>query len=218
VQDDGRTTTFLRVTYVLRCLVPSCISTDVVAAQNFTAARVGYTSRGTPGGGDQVVRVKWPQLLLGSRYLEQTAQGSVQARLRADLVSLPRVTYRLDPSLLLVLILAASCLLAIAGGALVYLVLPRRASGADQSAGGPPEPVLTPLERALLLLESSTRANGGADERRALEFVAGYLLGRGELALAQTARALAWSQPVPGLEETGGLVVRARSVLRDGLR
>ncbi len=214
-REDGKTTTYLQVTYVLRCLVPSCLSTDVIATQDFTDARVGYTSRGTPGGGDQVVvPVAWPQLLVGSRYLEQT-QGSatVQGQLRADLVSLPRVTYRLAPSLLLVLILAATCLFAIAGGALVYLELRRSASGADPAAGGPPEPVLTPLERALLLLESPTRANGGADGRRALELVAASLLERGELTLAQAARALAWSEPVPGLEETGGLAVRARSVL-----
>ena len=35
LRQDGKTTTYVRTTYVLRCLVPSCISTDPVAAQTF---------------------------------------------------------------------------------------------------------------------------------------------------------------------------------------
>ena len=215
LRQDGKTTTYLRMTYVLRCVVPSCISTDVVAAQTFTKARVTYTAKqGAGSSGSGVISVSWPELLVGSRYLSDTTQGAVSsaARLRADLVSLPNVGYSVGPSLLFALMVAGSCLLAIAAGALVYLALPRRATPPDAEADWPTEPILTPLERALLLLESPVRANGGADERRALELVAAGLVEHGELKLAQAARALAWSEPVPGLEATGGLAVRARSV------
>lgn len=217
---DGKTTTYLRMTYVLRCVVASCISTDPTAVQDFAQARVTYTAReGTASSGRGSVQVPWPQLLVGSRYSSGTAQGSGASapQLRADLLSLPAVTYGVGPSFLFALLLAGSSVLAIAGAALVYLVLPRRASPPGPNADKPPEPVLTPLERALVLLQDPARADGAADQRRALELVAAGLVERGDMKLAQAARALAWSEPVPGVEETGGLAARARSLFQEEL-
>ena len=122
------------------------------------------------------------ELLVGPRYLADPTQGAASsvARLRADVVALPDVDVPHRPPPLFALLAAGSCLLAIAAGALVYLVLPRRAAPPDAEADSPTEPILTPLERALLLLERPARANGGADERRALELVAAVLVERGD--------------------------------------
>lgn len=215
---DGKTTTYLRTTFVLRCLASFCTSTSDTAVEDFAQARVTYTAReGTGSSGRSSFPVPWPQLVVGSRYAASAAQssGAPASRWRADLLSLPAVTYSVGPGLLFALLLAGGILLAIAGGAFAYLVMPRRAP--PRAPKAPPEPVLTPLERALALLEDSARVDGAADQRRALELVAEGLVDRGDMKLAQTARALAWSEPVPGVEETSGLAARARSALGEEL-
>jgi hypothetical protein len=80
-----------------------------------------------------------------------------------------------------------------------------------------PERVLSPLEQALALLDEAVRVNGAADQRRALELVAEELelAEWGDRDLARTARALAWSEDVPQVEETSALAARVRSVLVD---
>jgi hypothetical protein len=71
--------------------------------------------------------------------------------------------------------------------------------------------VVTPLEYALALLEDPSRVNGTGDQRRALELVAEGLVVRGDRKLARTARSLAWSRPVPQIDETRTLARRARA-------
>ena len=211
-RDDG-TTTSIRMTYALRCLSSSCVSRDVTAVQNdtttkvFTQVRVTYTGREGTG----ALRAPWPLLTIDARYSPTAAQAATPWQ--ADLLSLPAVTYSMTPGLLFVLLLAAGTLLAIAGGAFAYRALRRRAPPALPRADEPSGPVLTPLERALALLEDSSRVDGAGDQRRALELVAAVLVERGDMNLAQAARVLAWSKPVPGVGETNGLAVRARSAL-----
>ena len=223
VRRDGETTTSIRMTYVLRCLTSSCVARDVTAVQDdtttkvFAQARVTYRVReGTGRGGRASVRAPWPQLIVDARFSQTEAQTAATPWL-ADLLSLPAVTYSVTPGLLFVLLLAAGTLLAIAGGAFAYRALRRRAPPPAPKADGPAGPVLTPLERALALLEDSARVNGAGDQRRALELVAAVLVERGDLNLAQAARVLAWSKPVPGVGETNGLAVRARSALGEEL-
>src|SRR4029453_3566281 len=79
----------------------------------------------------------------------------------------------------------------------------------------PPAAVLTPLERALLLLELWERVDGAGDQRRALERVADELARRGEAELARAARALAWSEPAPGTEQTTRFAASARSKIME---
>jgi hypothetical protein len=121
------------------------------------------------------------------------------------------------PGLLFALLLAAGIVLAIAGGAFVHRARRRRAPPAPIGADGPSEPAVTPLDRALALLEDSARLDGAADQRRALELVAAALDGCGDMKLACESRVLAWSEPVPGVRETNGMAVRARSALRKAL-
>jgi hypothetical protein len=73
-------------------------------------------------------------------------------------------------------------------------------------------PTIAPLDYALALLEDPTRVNGNGDQRRALQLVAEGLVLRGDGALARTARTLAWSRPVPQLDETRSLARKARVV------
>lgn len=225
LRQDGETTTSLRMTFVLSCVTNSCVSDDPAeveknfSTQSFPEARVTYTTREGPTSGRSSLQAQWPQLIVRTRYSSNAAQGSGASATgwQADLLSLPGVTYSVTPGLLVTLLFAAGTVLAIAGCAFLYVALPRRAPPASASADGPSELVLTPLERALALLEDSARVDGAADQRRALELVATVLVERGDMNLAQAARALAWSKPVPGVGETNGLAVRARSALGEEL-
>jgi hypothetical protein len=219
---DEATTTYLRMSFVLRCLTSACISTDETATlldkaiQTFGQARVTYTPPEGAASSDRVsLEEPWPRLLIGARYSAREAQsaGTSLGGWRADLLSMPAVTYSVAPGLLLALLLAAGTLLVSAAGAFAYLVRPRRVSPTHPSAEAPPEVVLTPLELALALLEDSARVNGTGDQRRALELVAAALAEHGDMKLALASRTLAWSEPVPGVGETNGLAVRARSAL-----
>jgi hypothetical protein len=226
VRQDGETTTSIRTTYVLRCVTNACISDDAAAVQNdtelkvFEQAQVTYTaSEGRASTSRVSLQVPWPRLTVGARFSARDAlsAGASTSGWRVDLLSLPAFSYRVTPGLLFALLLAAGIVLAIAGGAFVHRARRRRAPPAPVGADGPSEPVVTPLDRALALLEDSARLDGAADQRRALELVAAALDGRGDLKLARESRALAWSEPVPGVRETNGVAARARSALRKEL-
>ena len=211
-RQDAGTTTYLRSTYVLRCLDRSCApASEEDVVQKFVPARVTYVARAAKGAstGPSTFRMDWPVLVVGSRYTASAgAAPPGSSRWRIDLLSLPAVSYDVRPNVLVALLLAAAVLLAIVGVRLAYLAFPRKPAPVPAE---PAEPVLTPLDRALALLEDPARVNGAGDQRRALEFVALELVSRGDLGLAQAARALAWSQPVPEVEKTSGLAARVRS-------
>ena len=222
LRQDGETTTTLRMTYVLRCLTSDCISTDQAAVQTeniietFGQARVTYAAPEGIGSGDAVsLRVPWPRFLVDARYSQRDAQnaGASTSGWRADLLSLPAVTYSVTPGLLFVLLLMVGAVLAIAAGAFAFRARLVRPPPGPPSTAGAPGPVLTPLERALALLEDSVRVNGAGDQRRALELVAAALAQCGDVTLAHASRALAWSAPLPGVPETNGMAVKARAAL-----
>jgi hypothetical protein len=219
VRQDGDTTT-LSTTFVLRCLTLPCISPDEdVIDHNFPPAQVTYTARGGLGAEPpESVAAPWPRVEGRARYSSRVAQAASGAGWEADLVSLPELTFSVAPAVLIALLLAAGVLLAVAGALLVRRLLPHRA--AQRTSPPPaarPERELTPLERALALLEDPARVNGAGDQRRALELVAAVLTERGERSLGRTARALAWSAPVPGVEETSSVAERTRSALAEEL-
>jgi hypothetical protein len=155
---------------------------------------------------------------VGARFTAREAQevGTSLTGWRADLDTMPAITWSMAPGLLSALLLVVGALLAAAGGALAYKIRPRRSPARPDP--GPPEPVVTPLERALALLELSRRVDGAADQRRALELVAAALGEHGDAKLALVSRALAWSKPIPAVEQTNGLAVQARSALTNGAR
>jgi hypothetical protein len=172
--------------------------------------------------GDGRLDVTWPRLVVHSRIPDRgvavgaaggARRGPPQFPWQADVVSLPAVSYRLPPGVLLGLLLAAGALLALTGARLAYRALPERLAAPEPLPAPPPEPPLPPLERALVLLEDPHPQDGTADRRRALELVAEALAGRDE-ELAANARALAWSEHVPPPPLTSGLASRARTALR----
>lgn len=212
---DGESTTYLETRYVLRCLESFCTTPEVTSLQDFQAARVSYTPAGDgEEDGTRTLEAAWPDLLVTARYAPPSASRTSQppADWEADLVGLPAATYRIGPWPLAGLLLGGAALLAAAGGALFYFTRPRDAE-APATEPAPRGPVWSPLEYALALLEDPGRVNGSGDQRRALQLVADGLVHRGDRPLASTARALAWSRPVPKIEETRGLATRARKSL-----
>ncbi len=147
-----------------------------------------------------------------------TVEGhNAAAPWRADLLSLPAASYRLPPAVLVVLLVLGAAFAGLVAIALAYAVWPRAApvALAEPEPELAPEPVLSPLEQALVLLEQSIRVDGASDQRRALELVAEELEQAewGDPDLARTARVLAWSEGAPPIDETTGLAARVRSSL-----
>jgi len=214
VRRDGRSTTYLETRYTLRCLESFCLTPEEESAQSFPAARITYTRAG--GGDPQTMRVTWPEVLVTARYAPPSASQSSSpgdTKWRANLLSLPQATYRIGPWALVALLLLLAALLAAAAVLIVLRTRPRAATPVAAPAAVPGGPGVSPLEYALALLEDPTRVNGSGDQRRALELVADGLVVHGDGALGRLARVLAWSRPVPKIEETSGLARKARAVL-----
>ncbi len=216
VRRDAGTTTHVRTTYVLRCLTGGCELSGESAPLQLDPARISYTERNDAEAANFVTH--WPVLLVYSRFaaVNFDAPGDQSAAWRADLSSLPAVTYRIAPGVLVVILLGGAALAALAAAGLAYVAWPRRAPPEPEPEPElPPEPVLTPLEQALALLEESVRSDGAAEQRRALELVAEELelAEWGDRDLARTARALAWSEGVPPIDQTNRLAARVRSAL-----
>jgi hypothetical protein len=214
---DGKSATYLETRYTLRCLESFCTTQDETGVQDFPAARVTYeAAKGASPGGTQTVRAAWPGVRVIARYAPPSAQqGQPPTQWHADLLSLPSATYRIGPVALAALLLAGALLL---GGLATALVLRARPRAAPAAVPAPVEPVgprPTALEVALALLEDAKRVNGSGDQRRALELVADGLVHRGDRPLALSARTLAWSRPVPTIDETRGLAKQARKVLEE---
>jgi hypothetical protein len=218
VRRNGDSTTYLETRYTLRCLESFCTTPDAESAQGFRAARITYTALDKAAGGarSRTVQAAWPQILVTARYAPPSAsESSRQAptQWRANLLSLPAATYRIGPWALVTLLLAGAALLAAAAVLIVLRTRPRPSAAAVVAApAGSAGPGISPLEYALELLEDPSRVNGSGDQRRALELVADGLCDRGNGTLGRIARALAWSRPVPKIDETSGIARKARAV------
>jgi hypothetical protein len=220
VRRDESATTYIGTTFLLRCLEITCTSPGDTSVQDFGRASVSYVAKDTAGGKPHVLHVPWPQLVVDSRYAQNTvkAAGGRAAAWEADLRSLPAVSYAISPGLLFALLLAGSLVLVLGAGGLAYAARPPAARPAPVRPQAPTAPVLTPLERALSLLEVTDRLDGAGDQRRALECVAEELAKQGDSKLARAARALAWSEQAPATEDTNGVAASARSRLKEALR
>jgi hypothetical protein len=216
VRRDAGDTAHVRTTFVLRCLTGGCELSGPSTPLQLEPARIAYSARnGQPA---EAIQAEWPVLLVYSRFaaVNYDAPGEQSSAWRADLTSLPAATYRLAPGVLVGLLLGGAVLAALAGVGLAYVAWPRRAPPPPEPEPElPPEPVLSPLEQALALLEESVRSDGAAEQRRALELVAEELelAEWGDRDLARTARALAWSEGVPPVDQTNRLAARVRSAL-----
>jgi hypothetical protein len=225
-EDIGRFT-HLRYTTVLRCLDIACIPStfkhsDVPISQTpelplfpenqQRAEQVKYQfppslvmSKSTKGE-KTLGRVVWPPVRSLSRinWYDSSVVGQGFPFV-ATVTPLPETTYRISPTLLGLLLLALA--VAIVAVPVGYVVHGRRARRVPKRDGA----LLSPLERALALVDwASTRPF--VDERReALEALAHELDGEA-VETAAMVRAHGWSPPTPASDEMTELA----SAVREG--
>jgi hypothetical protein len=208
---DSGDTAHLRTTYVLRCLTRLCAPAQETERVDFEPARVSYAALVGEGARRLTVDVPWPTLVVHTRISgsEDGQRDILAAPWRADLVTLPLLSYRVSPWLLIAVLLAGGLALFAAAGFLVYRAIPDRKPPPEPEPE--PVPVATLLEQALAFLEAPASANGAPERRRALELVADEAESWGDARLATTARALAWSEHTPESETTKAFAAELRS-------
>jgi hypothetical protein len=218
VRSDAGSTTYLRTRYKLRCTGSPCAPANQSSELDFDQARVSYAAPGAAPGDRGAVRVRWPRLLVYSRFAAANLGGAGTAGgenpWRADFLSFPGASYRIAPGVLVPTLALLVLLLGAAGVVLAWVAIPRPRKEPEREPEPEPEPVivLTPLEQALELLEDAGRADGTEERRRALELVA-EVLDFAHPELARAARTLAWSEDDPEVEQTSGLAVRVRGTI-----
>ena len=211
---DGERTTYVENRYTLRCVAIDCVPDGRPAELEFRRARVQYAD---PDGVDHTFLVRWPVVVMNTRLVGDDfgRDDEYGTPWRADLRTLPPASYRLPSGLLLALLLCGALALAVGGGALAYAALPKpQVELPPEPEPEPPPPDLTPLERALALLEAPNPVDGAAGRRRALELVADELHER-DASLASSVRTLAWAAGKPAAAQARSLAERVRGMLEE---
>ncbi len=190
---------FLAYTFRMACLDHPCLPVD--PTQNGTnlfslpSVEVDYRRA---GGASGVEPVPLPRIDVTSRLTPEDVtrlNAPPHPPVRASTSPLP-VPYGVSPALLEALFLAGAAVLLALAGVLFYRFGPRlRRSGL----------MLSPLERALVLVERSRTRGLVPEQRKALELLARELGRTGEDDLALSARVLAWSEPAPERNATVAL-------------
>jgi hypothetical protein len=174
---------------------------DILYEENSGSAPVVLLSKGFP-----VVEVVSRLNTAHAQGLDPDARPGSEGAFVASLEP-PARTYRARPALLAGLVLGAALLLA-----LVPALLAGRALRARWRAARRQRP-LSPLERALVLVDWSARRDDAEDRRKALEALAVVLEHDDVGQLAGATRELAWAERSPAGEETGEAGVAARRTL-----
>jgi hypothetical protein len=208
----------------LRCVVSEC-APDAGALQRFSLLPGRLVYRGRPKGGGRApsVALDWPPIVVLSRIdpidLQRRARGIGRGNRQINVQPLPPwrvdsqllpVSYGVRPNTAFWVSVAAALMLI---GAATFLLRPYLPVPAFLRRGRR-EPL--PLERAVAAVESA-RASGAAErERKALELLGVELLRTGEVGLAESARALAWSRPDrPEPALTSALTVDVRRLIEE---
>jgi hypothetical protein len=221
-RDDDRYTR-LRYTITLRCLGRACLAGEVspgitpAGGQppsrraervfNFQPAHLYYDEPGEEKP-RHLKRVWWPRLEALTRISpsEPGLTFALRTPFRTTISSMPDVTYRLSPTLFGTgLLVLAALLLALPGRFTWGWVRARRKPPPVEEA-----PELTPLERALVLVEQARESVDGEDRRKALEVLAVELDASRRAEHAEEARRLAWSPTEPTPDSAGKLVETVR--------
>jgi hypothetical protein len=191
--------TRIRYVFVLECLRIDCVPESIERPIQFAQAGVNHD-------GIAIERFSWPGFPIVARVRETSISAIPGSDWRATAVVRP-AEYRLDATVMVALLgiggialLGTSALLAVAGSA----GLSRRWRRLR----------LTPLERALAVLERANAAGLEQDQRLALDRLADELRTRGAGDLALTARRLAWAEDVPEPGRTAPLSAGVRELLR----
>jgi hypothetical protein len=200
--------------YRLRCLERQCTTQAIGTAVEpdagvprsfrFAPGTVLYTDEGKQE--PRLLRtIRWPALQSASRINGQDATQVFGFPFRSHVVPLPEVTYRMSPAGLAAILLLLAALLLVLPVTLVVRRLRRKPPAIEE-----PEPELSPLERALRLVEWSRTRVDPEERRAALEALAVELDALGDRPLAGDARAFGWRPPTPQPEDAGALVLRVR--------
>jgi hypothetical protein len=197
---------YVRLTLPLECWTSSCLVNPKRHRLVFHAARLEYRLE---GGGSGSLRLGWPAIDRYTRLdpvvLSHANPQSVPPW-HGDPTALPRVTYAIDPGLLRWLLVGGGIALLVVGALLAARLVPGWRLSPRR------RPALTPLERALLILETAW-AQSAAEQRKALELLAAELESAGEPPLADAARELAWSRSTPAPDTTETLATRVRGLI-----
>jgi len=211
----------------LRCVVTEC-APDAGALQRFTMlpARLAYRGPVRGGGKPPSLALDWPVLVVYSRLdpidLERRARGITRtgrATRQINVLPLPPwhvdsqllpVSYGVRPGTAFWVSVVAALMLIGAATLLLRPYLPAPAFLRRRRA----EP--EPLERAVAAVESARASGAEERERKALELLGLELARSGETQLAESARALAWSQPEPPEPTlTSALTVDVRRLIEE---
>jgi hypothetical protein len=214
-EDRGRFTV-LSYEYLLRCLriacIPPILPSDAGEAESgrgerhamrLPAAQVRYDD--PDGEARTLTKAAWPELVSVSR-IKQSDVPSFGFVFKTSVTPLPEPDYRVSPTLLGAGLLAGALALLAVPATLIVVSLRRR-----RPPPPAPERELTPLERAVRLVEWSQAREDGAERREALELLASELEAVERPALAENARALAWSPVSPSEDASARLLEEVKS-------
>lgn len=203
---------YISWTATLRCLEVACLPGEDGKRVTFPSARVTYSLGRDDVRITRTIVVRWPSVLVYPRVdaAELAARDPRgEPPWRADLGSLPQLTYRSAPGLVAAVVYGLGGILIV--GALVLLgplMLPLISRKRVRTGAR-----LPPLEQALVVLESDGATDDNVEARRqALELVALELGRLGERKLELSARQLAWSADPPPHEDTRVLAESVRGL------
>ncbi|MGH2922378.1 MAG: hypothetical protein ACRDKU_09955 [Gaiellaceae bacterium] len=179
----------VRYDFTLECLTRRCLAPKS-GFFTFPQTGVQYTPRAA--GERLIASVEWPAVRVASRIGLDDLEG---LELQADVRDLPVLSYRSDPSTLTAIGYALAVLLGVGGLVLLAqaLALPALVAGALARRRAR----VSPLRRALTLVQRSTERGERSASRRALERLAVELRQTEEPDLAHTATRLAWRRSDP---------------------
>jgi hypothetical protein len=177
--------------FTLICLRLRCLPGR--AQREFPLANAAVRYRLATGGAGSVP-VEWPRLTTTSRLDPEELAETPAELFRAD-VTPPRASYRIEPAKLAAILFGSALVLVGAAAALLSPELRRllllRARRRDPLAG------MTPLQRALMLVERSLESGSADDQRKAIDLLARELRRAGDDELSAATRQLAWSARRP---------------------
>lgn len=190
----------------LRCVDPACAAgVGAIRRIHVEAARLVYRGKSQRGPVAPIAH-EWPVMLAFSRLdpadLAARARGVTPFGQNPNKVAkqplppwrvdseLAPVSYSLRPNSVFWVAIVGALLLVGAAGLLLRPYLPELTFLRRRREPGP-------LEQALAVVESACASGLEERERKALELLGSELARGGETKLAESARALAWSQPDP---------------------
>lgn len=208
---DQERMTRLRYTMPLECLEDACAPRSDRKEVRFPPARVRSKGR-------VLQRPTWPQLTIGSRlqnptvdesdvFNQRTREQTSGLDWRAE-VRVAAPTWRIGPTLATVLLVAFAMALLAASFFLLTIAYP----GLARRLWRRPRR-LSPLERALVVLQHASERGEETEHRVALDDLATELRELGARELAGTAYALAWDEPPPAADRTAGLSESVRELI-----